>query len=73
MYLVGSKLRTFTDPDIIQILTLVVVNIRIYRSKIYAIYRGRIVEKGKFDIPNTHIHHRSVSWLSTGTSIENYY
>jgi len=28
-----------------------------------------IVEVGTFDIHNTHIHDRSLSWLSTGTSI----
>ena len=30
-----------------------------------------IVEIGKFDISNTHIHDRSLSWLSKGTSINN--
>jgi len=29
----------------------------------------KIVEIDKFDIPITHIHDRSLSWLSTGTSV----
>ena len=29
-----------------------------------------IVEIGKFDIPNTHIHDHSLSWLITGTSVK---
>ena len=35
-------------PDIIQLLTFVEVNIRIYRSKIYDICRGR--SRGKYHI-----------------------
>ena len=30
----------------------------------------KIVEKGKIDTPNTHIHDRSLPWLGTGTSIK---
>ena len=30
----------------------------------------KIVERGKIDTPNTHIHDRSLSWFGTGTSIE---
>ena len=30
----------------------------------------KIVERGKIDIPNTHIHDRLLSWLGTGTSIK---
>ena len=30
----------------------------------------KIVERGKFDIPNTQIHDRSHSWLGTDTSIK---
>ena len=33
-------------------------------------FNRKIVEIGKFDIPNTHIHDRSLSGLSTGTSVK---
>ena len=31
---------------------------------------NKIVEKDKFDTPNTQIHDRSLSWLGTGTSLK---
>ena len=33
-------------------------------------FNRKIVEIGKFDIPSTHIHDHSLSWLSTGTSVK---
>jgi hypothetical protein len=30
----------------------------------------KIVETGKIDTPNTHIHNCTLSWLVTGTSIK---
>ena len=30
----------------------------------------KVVERGKHDTTNTHIHERSLSWLGTGTSIK---
>jgi hypothetical protein len=33
-------------------------------------FNRKIVEIGKCDIPNTHIHDHSLSWLSTGTSVK---
>jgi hypothetical protein len=33
-------------------------------------FNRKIVEIGKFDIPNTHMHDRSLSRLSTGTSVK---
>ena len=29
-----------------------------------------IIERSKFDIPNTYIHDHSLSWLGTGTSFK---
>jgi hypothetical protein len=31
----------------------------------------QIVKRGKIDTSNTHIHNRPLSWLDSGTSIEN--
>jgi len=33
-------------------------------------YSSKIIERGKFDTPNTHFHDRSLSWLGTGTPIQ---
>ena len=30
----------------------------------------KIVERGKIDTPDTHLHDRILSWLGTGTSIK---
>jgi len=35
-------------------------------------YNRKIVERGKIDTINTQIHDRSLSWPSTGTSIERF-
>jgi hypothetical protein len=32
--------------------------------------QSKIVERGKFDNPSIHVHDRSLSWLSTSTSIK---
>jgi hypothetical protein len=39
-------------------------------GKVPKIQYRKIVEIGKCDIPNTHIHDHSLSWLSTGTSVK---
>jgi len=33
-------------------------------------YNRKIVERVKIEIPNTHIHDRSLFWLVTGTSMQ---
>ena len=35
-------------------------------------YNRKILERGKIDTINTQIHDRSLSWPSTGTSIERF-
>ena len=34
--------------------------------------RRKIFERGKIDIPSTHTHDHSLSWLGTGSSIKKY-
>jgi hypothetical protein len=35
-------------------------------------FRRKIFERGKMDIPSTHTHDHSLSWLGTGSSITKY-
>jgi hypothetical protein len=61
----------------------IIMFINVYEQLVHLIFYNRrslcgtvlksnrkIVERGKIDTPNTETHDRSLSWLSTGTSIK---
>jgi len=50
-------------------LRLLAENGTIIKKRIVPKSNIKVAERGKFDIPNTQVHNRSLSWLCAGLSI----